>query len=79
MTKELKPAMALHAIKGALDVTGIEDAEDVSCHNLIVDDFHTFFVGKSRVLVHDKSCPAPTLSTIPGSMATAVSVRHGSQ
>jgi hypothetical protein len=68
MTKELKPALSLHGIKGPLDVTGIEAAEDISCYNLIVDEFHTFVVGKSRLLVHDKSCPAPTLATIPGSV-----------
>jgi hypothetical protein len=66
MAKQLKPAMALHAVDRAMDVTAIGKSEDVSCHNLVVDEFHTFFVGKSRLLVHDKNCPAPTLATIPG-------------
>jgi hypothetical protein len=69
MAKELKPAMALHALDRAMDVTAIEKAEDIACYNLIVDEFHTFFVGKSRLLVHDKSCPAPTMATIPGRAA----------
>jgi hypothetical protein len=66
MAKELTPAMGLHAIDRGLDVTAIEKGEDVACHNLVVDEFHTFFVGKSRILVHDKSCPAPTPAIIPG-------------
>ena len=66
MAKQLKPAMALHAVNHALDVTAIEKGEDMACHNLVVDEFHTFFVGKSRLLVHDKSCPAPTTAAIPG-------------
>jgi len=66
MAKELKPAASLHALEASLDVTAIEKAEDVSCYNLIVDDFHTFFVGKSRLLVHDKGCPTPTTAVIPG-------------
>jgi hypothetical protein len=66
MAKELKPTASLHALEASLDVTAIEKAEDVSCYNLIVDDFHTFFVGKSRLLVHDKGCPTPTTAVIPG-------------
>jgi hypothetical protein len=66
MAKHLKPAMALHALDQGVDVTAIEKGEDIPCYNLVVDEFHTFFVGKSRILVHDKSCPAPTLAAIPG-------------
>jgi hypothetical protein len=66
MAKELKPAASLYALEQSMDVTAIEKAEDVSCYNLIVDEFHTFFVGKSRLLVHDKGCPLPTTAVIPG-------------
>jgi hypothetical protein len=66
MAKELKPAASLHALEQSMDVTAIEKSEDISCYNLIVDEFHTFFVGKSRLLVHDKGCPLPTTAIIPG-------------
>jgi hypothetical protein len=66
MAKELKPATSLHALEQSTDVTAIKKAEDVACHNLVVDEFHTFFVGHSRLLVHDKSCPAPTTALAPG-------------
>jgi hypothetical protein len=71
MAKQLKPAMALHAVEHAIDVTGIEKGEETSCHNLVVDEFHTFFVGKSRLLVHDISCPRPTTAVIPGAASAA--------
>jgi hypothetical protein len=66
MAKALKPAMKLHAVNAAEEVAAIEKGEDVACHNLVVDEFHTFFVGKSMLLVHDKSCPQPTTALIPG-------------
>jgi hypothetical protein len=66
MTKELKPATTLHALEHSMDVQAIDKGEDLVCHNLIVDEFHTYFVGESRLLVHDQSCPAPTLAVVPG-------------
>jgi hypothetical protein len=78
MAKELMPATAVHAIDHAMNVTAIEKAADVASHNLVVDEFHTFFVGKSRLLVHDKSCPAPTTAMIPGLTHAARTATSGS-
>jgi hypothetical protein len=69
MAKKLKPAMTLHAVSQAINVDAIEKGEDIACHNLVVDEFHTFFVGKSRLLVHDNSCPRPTTAFVPGMTA----------
>lgn len=66
MAKELQADSSLHVLSGAVPLKGIESAGELECHNLIVDGFHTFFVGKSRLLVHDKTCPRPTLSVTPG-------------
>jgi hypothetical protein len=66
MTKELQTNAALHAIGGALPIKGLEQVEDLECCNLEVDEFHTFVIGKSQVLVHDKTCPQPTLAITPG-------------
>ena len=66
MAKELQASSSLHVLAGAVDLKAIEPAGDMECHNLIVDGFHTFFVGESRVLVHDKTCPQPTLAVTPG-------------
>jgi hypothetical protein len=35
-------------------------------YNLIVDDFHTFFVGDPGFLVHDNTPREPTAALIPG-------------
>ena len=66
MAKALQPAMRLHALDGPAEIRDISPGEQLRCHNLVVDDFHTFFVGESRLLVHDKSCPAPTTAIVPG-------------
>jgi hypothetical protein len=67
MAKFLDASAGVHALGGAIDVGQIEEIEPIACHNLVVDEFHTFFVGESQLLVHDKTCPEPTFVSIPGS------------
>ena len=67
MAKSLEPSAHLHALGGVVEVIGVETGERVDCHNLVVDGFHTFFVGQSKVLVHDFTCPAPAVPSVPGS------------
>lgn len=57
MAKHIQPGDVLHTTSGPLTVDQVEelpvpksDAEPVC--NLEVDDFHTYFVGKNRILVH---------------------------
>lgn len=66
MAKELQAARSLHALHGGLAIETVEPAGEMECHNLEVDDFHTFVIGKSQILVHDKTCPQPTLAVTPG-------------
>jgi hypothetical protein len=66
MAKSLGSPMQLHAMDAAVEVGSLKKGEKLECHNLVVDEFHTFFVGESRVLVHDKTCPRPTVSVTPG-------------
>ena len=66
MAKELQTSRSLHAVSGGLPVESVESAGEMECHNLIVDDFHTFVIGKSKILVHDKTCPQPNLAVTPG-------------
>jgi hypothetical protein len=81
MVKALKPAMTLNASSCGLGISSIDEGEQVACHNLIVDEFHTFFVGRSRLLVHDKTCPRPTVAVTPGFRPPAAqgTTRFGSQ
>jgi hypothetical protein len=66
MAKDLQVAGSLHAVNGTLAIESIEPAGEMACHNLEVDQFHTFVVGKSQLLAHDRNCPQPTLAVTPG-------------
>ncbi|HYO24356.1 MAG TPA: polymorphic toxin-type HINT domain-containing protein, partial [Lacipirellulaceae bacterium] len=69
MAKELETQATLHALAGPVQLRSVEKAETVDCYTLIVDDFHTFFVGKSQLLVHDFGCPRPVTGALPGLQA----------
>ncbi|MFV1966885.1 MAG: polymorphic toxin-type HINT domain-containing protein [Pirellulaceae bacterium] len=65
--RELKSGMQVHTVGGGEMVVEIEkDAPSAETHNLVVADFHTYFVGKSRVLSHDVTNRRPTASVVPG-------------
>ncbi len=66
MAKELKAGQWLHTLRGPLLIDNIEKKGEASCHNLIVDDFNTYFVTDSALLVHDINVRRPTTSIVPG-------------
>jgi hypothetical protein len=66
MAKQLEPPAVLHAGGGALPLESAADGEEAEAFNLFVADFHTYFVGQNRVLVHDNSAPKPLLGSVPG-------------
>lgn len=70
MAKELAESAALHRVGGSTTLQTVGRGEPIACHNLVVDDFHTFFVGQSQLLVHDNSCPRPTTAITPGASAS---------
>ena len=73
MAKFLEKNATAHTLDGTIKITGVESvppSSSTEAYNLVIDDFHTFFVGDSRMLVHDNSCPAPTASKTPGQAAT---------
>ncbi len=73
MAKFLEKNAAVHTLDGTTKISGFESVPSSSsteAYNLVIDDFHTFFVGDSRMLVHDNSCPAPTASKTPGQAAS---------
>jgi hypothetical protein len=67
MAKFLKPSTRLHSLHGPVAIEAVESADDMACHNLVVEGFHTYFVGESKLLVHDLECPRPAPSGLPGS------------
>ncbi len=63
---QLRTRARAHTVTG----TAMMEAEDVEekgdVFNLIVADFHTYFVGKAMVLSHDVLPPNPTDCLVPG-------------
>jgi hypothetical protein len=67
--RELQPGMRFHSVDGASEILSVEDAgREEKAYNLIVADFHTYFVGEGRVLCHDNTPRAPTNALVPGLM-----------
>jgi hypothetical protein len=69
MAKFLKPKMRLHAVDRSQTITAVEPfagGDELEAYNLVVDGFHTYFVGSSQLLVLDNSCPRPTQAVVPG-------------
>jgi len=67
MIKELKASDQLHQPTGTLEVTEVRQRPDkLPVHNLVVADFHTYFVGEQKILVHDNTYRLPTLAAVPG-------------
>ena len=67
MAKQLRSGDILNGAKGPVRVDSIRAADrSTRVYNLVVSEFHTYFVGESRVLVHDNSLYTPPGVSIPG-------------
>ncbi len=66
MAKFLDTGDPLFSARGSLDVQSITGEEKAEAYNLVVDAFHTYFVGRNRLLVHDNNCPLPVANALPG-------------
>lgn len=65
--RELSPNQPLHTVTGLQRITAVDDEGKVEkVYNLVVADFHTYFVGKTMVLSHDVMTPALTNVKVPG-------------
>ena len=66
-TRELIPDHPVHTATGMCRITAVEDKGRVEpVYNLVVSDFHTYFVGDAMVLSHDVLPPSLTNVKIPG-------------
>lgn len=72
MSKELSIGDRLHTTTGAVELESIEEAYPLEAYNLVVAEWHTYFVGPPRILVHDNSLREPTRATVPGMAAAEV-------
>lgn len=76
MTRNLLPNMQLHTATGTLTVAELNhNPQEQRTFNLVVDGFHTYFVGPQRVLSYDNTLLEPTLRKVPGFDALAEASR----
>ncbi len=64
--KHLKVGTLVHAMNGAILVESLEEIAPQEVYNFVVSEFHNYFVGESRLLVHDNSPIEETSSACPG-------------
>jgi hypothetical protein len=63
--------MQLHTATGTSVVQQINQVDGLTeAYNLVVDEHHTYFVGRERLLSYDGSELQPTLLKVPGFQAT---------
>ena len=64
--RDIKARMAMHDVTGTTAVRPAGTAKEEPTYNLIVADFHTYFVGEAKVLSHDNTPIEPTNALVPG-------------
>ncbi len=64
--RDLSPHTMLHTVTGNTPVWSAKKGETAETYNLVVADFHTYFVGKTGVLCQDVLIPQATDSFVPG-------------
>lgn len=63
---ELQEGMRLHTVDGAADVRSVHATGVEALCNLVVADFHTYFVTEAKILTHDNTIREPTNVVVPG-------------
>jgi len=66
MAKELSQGTLLHAQNGSIRLSDVRELEPEPAYNLVVEDFHTYFVGRSGLLVHDIEVREASDFAVPG-------------
>lgn len=64
--RDLKPQSLIHTATGNTPVWSVKKGPATETYNLVVDGFHTYFVGKGAMLVQDLPLPQPTNCVVPG-------------
>ena len=69
---KLKAGNSLHGVRSESVLSHMNEAFEIESFDLIVDEFHTLFVGEAGVLVHDGTAIKPTAAALPGFSPAAV-------
>jgi hypothetical protein len=64
--RDLASGMRLHTLRGGVCVSDVEAGPPRRSYNLVVADFHSYFVGEGNILCHDNTLFAPTNAVLPG-------------
>lgn len=64
--RRLESGMQLHCLQGAQPVSSVEEGTVAATYNMVVADFHSYFVGTERILSHDVTNRRPTEAIVPG-------------
>jgi hypothetical protein len=62
----MEPGMLVHTLDGAHEVKSVQVLPPADVYNLVVADFHSYFVADGRWLTHDNTPQSPTTATVPG-------------
>ncbi|QDS97578.1 polymorphic toxin-type HINT domain-containing protein [Adhaeretor mobilis] len=83
MAKHLNAGDRLHGADLRSSLEMAVEGSEVEAFNLVVGEYHTYFVGNSRLLVHDNGCPSAVRAIAPGiksdSIVAAVNQRAAPQ
>ncbi len=63
---ELEDGMPVHAVDGTSQVRSVHPTGVEELHNLVVADFHTYFITEAKILTHDNTIREPTQAAVPG-------------
>jgi hypothetical protein len=66
MLRQLESGAILHGVDGAAIASIVEEGQTAETYNLVVDDFHTYVVGRSKIVCHDNTPRRPTNAVVPG-------------
>lgn len=64
--REIRSGMELHTLGGTSRVSEVAEGSRQTTYNLVVADFHSYFVGESKVLSHDNTRRRPVDAVTPG-------------
>jgi hypothetical protein len=64
--RDLEYAVELHQADGAARIDEVKPGETAMTYNLVVADFHSYFVGNAKVLSHDNTVREVTENVVPG-------------
>jgi hypothetical protein len=64
--RDLAPQILLHTVKGNVPASSPKTESTAETYNLVVADFHTYFVGRVGILCQDLPLPRGTNCVVPG-------------